>query len=71
MVEVHRIQKYSKMPAFSVFVIYSEAFAREIIFVPARHKRSKKRSLHKVNEYFEIVYNAAGAESMNRAMVSQ
>ncbi len=31
--------------------IYGETFARELVFVPARHKWSKKRSLHEVNEY--------------------
>ena len=31
----------------------------------ARRKRARKRSLHKVNEHFEFVFNAASAASVN------
>jgi len=31
----------------------------------ARQKQTKKRSLHGVNEHFELVFNAAGAASVD------
>jgi len=41
-----------------------ETFVRELVFVPVRPKWSKKRRLHKINEYLiEVIYNVAGAEN--------
>jgi len=31
----------------------------------ARRKQAKKRSLHVVNEHFELVFNAVGAASVD------
>jgi hypothetical protein len=47
-----------------------ESFARCGFFVVARQKISKKRSLHVVNEHFEMVFNAATTEKMLRAKLS-
>ncbi len=50
--------------------LLQESFARCIFFVMARQKSSEKRSLHRVNEHFETIFNAAIAEKMLRAKLS-
>jgi hypothetical protein len=39
-------------------------------FVRARRKLAKKRSLHGVNEHFELIFNAAMAEKAHSANAS-
>ncbi len=40
------------------------------MFVLARHKRLKKRSLHEVNEYFEFVFTVTIAEKFDIVKLS-
>jgi len=42
---------------------HTEILARELVFVPAKHKWPKKGSLHAVNDCFRIIYNTAGVEN--------
>jgi hypothetical protein len=48
-----------------------ESFARCRFFVRVRQKLSKKRSLHRVNEHFETIFNAAITEKMLCAKFSR
>jgi hypothetical protein len=47
-----------------------ESFARCRFSIMARQKLPKKRSLHRVNEHFEAIFNAAMVGKMLRAKLS-